>query len=72
MSASSPGHSGMMNEVEMRNLAMPSNTGMQSGVREVDTPVAEYDTSTPDSPGSADNFLDEFGYFNNNIMVISI
>ena len=39
------------NEVERRNVAIPSNRGMQSGVREVDSPVAEYNTSPPCSPG---------------------
>ena len=39
------------NEVERHNVAIPSNRGMQSGVREVDSPVAEYNTSPPGSPG---------------------
>ena len=41
----------LTNEVERHNVAIPSNMGMQSGVREVDSPVAEYNTSPPGSPG---------------------
>ena len=40
----------LKNEVERSNVEIPSNMGMQSGVREVDSPVAEY-TSPPGSPG---------------------
>ena len=41
----------LTNEVERHNVAIPSNMGMQSGVREVDSPVAEYNTSPPGSHG---------------------
>ena len=37
----------LTNEVERHNVAIPSNMGMPSGVREVDSPVAEYNTSPP-------------------------
>ena len=41
----------LTNEVERRNVEIPSNWGMPSGVREVDSPVAEHNTSPPGSPG---------------------